>query len=80
VARRKTRRSGRGRTERSWRSGQAKRGRRATARNGGANRLIPTAVLQKTHKAVWLLFKVAKRSRTASCIPAFAANRAANRQ
>jgi hypothetical protein len=61
VARRKTRRSGRGRTERSWRSGQAKRGRRATARNGGANRLIPTAVLQKTHKAVWLLFKAGIR-------------------
>jgi hypothetical protein len=61
VARRKTRRSGRGRTERSWRSGQAKRGRRATARNGGANRLIPTAVLQKTHKAVRLLFKAGIR-------------------
>src|SRR6478672_9876730 len=60
-ARRQTRRSGRGRTERSWRSGQAKRGRRATARNGGANRLIPTAVLQKTHKAVWLLFKAGIR-------------------
>jgi len=61
VARRKTRRSGRGRTERSWRSGQAKRGLRATARNGGANRLIPTAVLQKTHKAVRLLFKAGIR-------------------
>ena len=61
MARRKTRRSGRGRTERSWRSGQAKRGRRATARNGGANRLIPTAVLQKTHKAVRLLFKAGIR-------------------
>jgi hypothetical protein len=57
VARRKTRRSGRGRTERSRRSGQAKRGRGATARNGRAHRLIPTAVLQKTHKAVRPLFR-----------------------
>src|SRR5262249_695146 len=54
VTRRKTRRSGRGRTERSRRSGQEKRGRRATARNG---RPIPAAVLQKTHKAVRPLFR-----------------------
>lgn len=57
MARRKTRRSGRGRTKRSRRSRQTKRGRGATARNGRPRRLIPTAVLQKTHKAVRPLFR-----------------------
>src|SRR5215831_13885206 len=49
MARRKTRRSRRSR--------QTKRGRGATARNGRPRRLIPTAVLQKTHKAVRPLFR-----------------------
>jgi hypothetical protein len=57
VARGKTRRSGRDRPERSRRSRQAKRCRGATARNGRPHRLIPTAVLQKTHKAVRPLFR-----------------------
>jgi hypothetical protein len=57
VARRKTRRSGRDRGERPRRSRQAKRGRGATARNARPRRLIPTAVLQKTHKAVRPLFR-----------------------
>ena len=61
MARRKTRRSGRNQAKRSRRSREAKRGRGATARNGRANRLIPTAVLQKTHKAVRLLFKAGIR-------------------
>src|SRR5262249_25363890 len=57
VARRKTRRSGRDRGERPRRSRQAKRGRNATVRNARPRRLIPTAVLQKTHKAVRPLFR-----------------------
>jgi Peptidase family S41 len=57
VARRKTRRSGRDRGERPRRSRQAKRGRDATGRNARPRRLIPTAVLQKTHKAVRPLFR-----------------------
>jgi hypothetical protein len=57
VARRKTRRSGRNRGERPRRSRQAKRGRGATTRNARPRRLIPTAVLQKTHKAVRPLFR-----------------------
>jgi hypothetical protein len=57
VARRKTRRSGRDRGERPRRSRQAKRGRGATARSARPRRLIPTAVLQKTHKAVRPLFR-----------------------
>ncbi len=57
MARRKTRRSGRDRGERPRRSRQAKRGRSATARNARPRRLIPTAVLQKTHKAVRPLFR-----------------------
>jgi hypothetical protein len=57
VARRKTRRSGRDRGERPRRSRQAKRGRGTTARSARPRRLIPTAVLQKTHKAVRPLFR-----------------------
>ena len=57
MARRKTRRSGRDRTERPRRSRRTKRGRGATARIARPRRLIPTAVLQKTHKAVRPLFR-----------------------
>lgn len=57
MAGRKTRRSGVDRGERSRRSRQAKRGRGAPARNARARRLIPAAVLQKTHKAVRPLFR-----------------------
>ena len=61
MARRKTRRAGRDRGERPRGSRQAKRRRGATPRNARPRRLIPTAVLQKTHKAVRLLFKAGIR-------------------
>jgi Peptidase family S41 len=57
MARRRKRRSGRDRTERSRQSRQAKRGRGATGRNRRPDRVIPTAVLQKIHKAVRPLFR-----------------------
>jgi Peptidase family S41 len=57
MARRRKRRSGRDRGERPRRSGQAKHRRGATARNARPRRLIPAAVLQKTHKAVRPLFR-----------------------